>query len=98
MTQVVNTDFDGDKKFKVALWTGIGYCLQDFEVYAFNEEHALECVLAFAKRQGVEVCIPQKNKLTKTLQKKKGTSYIYTSTLRWPIKRHSLHTSSLKIL
>lgn len=52
MTQVVNTDFDGDKKFKVALWTGVGYCLQEFEVYAFNEEHALECVLAFCEKTG----------------------------------------------
>lgn len=53
MTQVVNTDFDGDKKFKVALWTGAGYNVAMFEVFAFNEEHALECVLAYCEEKAL---------------------------------------------
>jgi hypothetical protein len=53
MTLVVNTDFDGDKKFIVVLWTGVSYILQEFEVYAFNEEHALACVLAFCEKKGI---------------------------------------------
>lgn len=36
MTYVVNNSECGDKKFKVCLWTGSGYNVAMFEVFAFN--------------------------------------------------------------
>lgn len=54
MTYVVNNSECGDKKFKVCLWTGAGYNVAMFEVFAFNEEHALECVLAYC--EGKALC------------------------------------------
>lgn len=51
MTYVVNNSECGDKNFKVYLWTGAGYNVAMFEVFAFNEEHALECVLAYCEEK-----------------------------------------------
>ena len=53
MTYVVNNNECGDKKFKVYLWTGAGYNVAMFEVFAFNEEHALECVLAYCEEKAL---------------------------------------------
>ena len=53
MTYVVNDNECGDKNFKVCLWTGAGYNVAMFEVFAFNEEHALECVLAYCEEKAL---------------------------------------------
>lgn len=37
MTYVVNNSECGNKNFKVYLWTGAGYNVAMFEVFAFNE-------------------------------------------------------------
>nr|DAJ58651.1 MAG TPA: hypothetical protein [Caudoviricetes sp.] len=53
MTYVVNNSECGDKNFKVYLWTGAGYNVAMFEVFAFDEEHALECVLAYCEEKAL---------------------------------------------
>ena len=48
----VNNEESGDKPYMVRLWPGSGYYLPAFGAYAFNEEHALECVVAYLEKEG----------------------------------------------
>lgn len=47
----VNTEESGNKPYMVRLWTGSGYILPAFAAYAFSEEHALECVVAYLEKE-----------------------------------------------
>lgn len=48
----VNDEESGDKPYMVRIWPGSGYYLPAFGAYAFNEEHALECVVAYLEKTG----------------------------------------------
>ena len=46
----INTEDCGTHLFRVSLWSGAGYSLDTFNVYAFHEEEALEYVLAHCEK------------------------------------------------
>ncbi len=48
----VNNEESGDKPYMVRLWPGSGYYLPAFGAYAFDEGHALECVVAYLEEEG----------------------------------------------
>lgn len=48
--ETINTNECGTHLFRVSVWCGIGYTLDTFNTYAFNEEEALEYVLSYVER------------------------------------------------
>lgn len=51
----INTKDCGTFLYKVSLWSGSGYYVWNFNVYAFHEEEAFEYVLAHLERIGYDV-------------------------------------------
>ena len=51
---LVNTERDGDKLYIVKLWWGSGYQLDCYNAYAFNEEEALNYVVAYIEKTDPE--------------------------------------------
>lgn len=49
MNNSINTKDCGTHLFRVSLWRGCGYSLDTFAVYAFDEEEAIEYVLAYCE-------------------------------------------------
>lgn len=43
-----------DHNYNVFLWTGCGYVLSGFNVYASDIEQALEIVVAYCEREGLQ--------------------------------------------
>ena len=48
---LVNSESDGDKLYIVKLWWGSGYQLDCYNAYAFNEEEALNYVVAYIEKE-----------------------------------------------
>ena len=48
---LVNTESDGDKLYIVKLWWGSGYQMDCYNAYAFNEEEALNYVVAYIEKE-----------------------------------------------
>jgi len=51
---LVNSESDGDKLYIVKLWWGSGYQLDCYNAYAFNEEEALNYVVAYIEKHDPE--------------------------------------------
>jgi hypothetical protein len=51
---LVNTESDGDKLYIVKLWWGSGYQLDCYNAYAFNDEEALNYVVAYIEKTDPE--------------------------------------------
>ena len=47
---IINTKDCGTHLFHVSVWCGCGYQLSTFDVYSFDEEEALEYVLAHCEK------------------------------------------------
>ena len=48
---LVNSESDGDKLYIVKLWWGSGYQMDCYNAYAFNEEEALNYVVAYIEKE-----------------------------------------------
>ncbi|MBP5457288.1 MAG: hypothetical protein J6Y37_12380 [Paludibacteraceae bacterium] len=42
-----------EKTYEIGLWSGAGYCVSEFEVTAFSEDHALEVLSERLIREGL---------------------------------------------
>ena len=51
---LVNSESDGDKLYIVKLWWGSGYMTDNYNAYAFNEEEALNYVVAYIEKTDPE--------------------------------------------
>lgn len=51
---IVNTNKDGNVAYGVKLWCGKGYALDLFKVYASDEEDALDKVVAYLEKNGID--------------------------------------------
>lgn len=50
----MNSESDGDKLYIVKLWWGSGYMTDNYNAYAFNEEEALNYVVAYIEKHDPE--------------------------------------------
>lgn len=50
MENVINTVDYGTALYRVYLWPGCGYSLSTFDVYAYDDEQALEIVMAHVQK------------------------------------------------
>ena len=90
---LVNSEDDGDKLYIVKLWWGSGYMTDNYNAWAFNEEEALNYVVAYIEKHDPELL-----KATDEYAQEDEDSFIYVdATMEGADEPHYVWAENLAI-
>lgn len=65
-------------KYIVSIWAGVGYCMKQVAVEAFDDEEALESAMSFCQKNGLHGLYVEEDELDADLsESEKEDLYIY---------------------